>query len=80
MARNFEVGRSAQEVCGCAGFFFFHDRVVECFCLFVYISTCGKPLLVKFQGRPKDFSPKARMYNFMGCVFLAGSPLTACTR
>eukprot|EP01113_Clastostelium_recurvatum_P034423 TRINITY_DN4669_c0_g1_i1.p1 TRINITY_DN4669_c0_g1~~TRINITY_DN4669_c0_g1_i1.p1 ORF type:complete len:314 (+),score=103.51 TRINITY_DN4669_c0_g1_i1:23-943(+) len=31
-----------------------------------YRSTCANPKLVKFSGRAKDFSPKARMYNFFG--------------
>ena len=28
--------------------------------------ACGGPKLVKFRGRPKDFSPKARILNLLG--------------
>ncbi|EGG19920.1 cytochrome c heme-lyase [Cavenderia fasciculata] len=31
-----------------------------------YSSECDKPKLVKFRGRAKDFSPKARILNFFG--------------
>jgi cytochrome c heme-lyase len=29
-------------------------------------SACGGPRLVSFRGRPKDFSPKARLLNWLG--------------
>lgn len=29
-------------------------------------AACGGPKLVKFRGRPKDFSPKARFLNMLG--------------
>lgn len=29
-------------------------------------TACGGPRLVKFRGRPQEFSPKARLLNFLG--------------
>lgn len=29
-------------------------------------SSCGGPKLVKFRGRPRDYSPKARLLNMLG--------------
>ena len=29
-------------------------------------SRCGGPRLKKFAGRPQDYSPKARLLNFLG--------------
>ncbi|KAI8143202.1 cytochrome c/c1 heme-lyase [Fennellomyces sp. T-0311] len=29
-------------------------------------TVCNQPKLVKFQGRPKDITPKARLYSFFG--------------
>lgn len=32
-------------------------------------STCGGPKLVKFEGKPKEITPKARIRSWMGYVF-----------
>lgn len=29
-------------------------------------STCGQPRLVRFQGRPRDLTPKARIRSWLG--------------
>ena len=29
-------------------------------------NRCGGPRLKKFAGRPQDYSPKARLLNFLG--------------
>lgn len=29
-------------------------------------NSCCKPKLLKFRGRPRDYSPKARFLNFLG--------------
>lgn len=31
-----------------------------------HCDTCPDPKLLKFRGRPQDFSPKARLLNFLG--------------
>lgn len=31
-----------------------------------YSSTCPQPRLVRFEGRPQDYSPKARLLNLLG--------------
>ncbi|KAJ3018097.1 hypothetical protein HKX48_003173 [Thoreauomyces humboldtii] len=32
----------------------------------LHASTCSQPKLLKFQGRPKDYTPKARLRQLMG--------------
>lgn len=32
-------------------------------------STCSTPKLMKFQGKPKDYTPKARIKNLLGYFF-----------
>ena len=34
-----------------------------------YCSECENPKLLKFGGRAKDFSPRARFRSFLGLVF-----------
>lgn len=37
------------------------------FLLFLYIySECNQPKLLKFQGKPKDITPKARIRSWFG--------------
>ena len=32
----------------------------------MHVTRCGGPRLKKFAGRPQDYSPKARLLNFLG--------------
>ncbi len=32
----------------------------------LHCSTCPEPKLLSFSGRPKQYSPKARLLNFLG--------------
>ncbi|KAI8919059.1 cytochrome c/c1 heme-lyase [Powellomyces hirtus] len=32
----------------------------------MHAATCGTPKLLKFQGKPRDYTPKARMRQLMG--------------
>ncbi len=32
----------------------------------LHVNRCGGPRLKKFSGRPQDYSPKARLLNFLG--------------
>lgn len=60
MAENFRMGKDAPDV-GHFFFFSFEANIIN-----YHYSECNQPMLLKFEGRPKDITPKARIRSWFG--------------